>query len=146
MPLEGEAHKAHVDVIDHTADIGLQIRASSAGQAFSAVALGMFDIMVDRQAIRATERRTLRVGAENWEDLLLQWLQELLCMYELDRLVPASCSIREIGSNALLADLDGEELDLSRHATGPQIKAVTYHQLRAEETADGFAIRVIFDI
>jgi SHS2 domain-containing protein len=135
-----------VEAIDHTADVGLRVWAATSAEAFAAVAEAMFDIMVEREGIEDAHRWQVAVDADDWEDLLIAWLEELLYLYETERMVLHSCHVREIGPSHLDAELAGDYLNPERHPTRVQIKAVTYHQLRAEETAEGFEIQVIFDI
>lgn len=136
----------HVELIDHTADIGVRVQAPSPAEAFCAVAEAMFDFMVERDAVAPAETWQMRVEAEGWEDLVVTWLEELLYGFESQGLIPRTCHVQELDSSHVLAELAGEHLDPHRHETKLQIKAVTYHQLRAEETGEGFVIQVIFDI
>jgi len=138
--------KARVELLDHTADVGVRVHADSPTAAFAAVAEAMFDVMVDRDQIEEVQTWEVRVEAEGWEDLLVVWLEELLYRYEMDLLVPHRCHIEELSPTHLLATLHGDRLDRAKHDTGVQIKAVTYHQLMAEETPEGFVVQVIFDI
>ena len=137
---------AHVEQLDHTADIGLRIEADSAAEAFEAAAAATFDVLVDRERVEERETRELSLRADGWEDLLVSWLEELLYWYEGERFVLRSARVREIEPERLVAEVRGERLDVERHEPGLQIKAVTYHQLRAEETSEGFLVQVIFDI
>jgi len=136
----------HVEPIDHTADVGVRVRAPSPAEAFACVAAAMFDFMVEREGVAPERRWSVRLEAEGWEDLLVAWLEELLYRYESEGVVPRTFHISEIASTHLVAEIEGEYLDPARHETRSQIKAVTYHQLRAEETGEGFVVQVIFDI
>jgi SHS2 domain-containing protein len=132
--------------IDHTADVGLQVEADGPAAAFAAVAEAMIGIMVTRSQIEPRESWSVGVEAAGWEDLLVTWLEEILYLFEMEGRVPHRITMAEITSNHLAATVQGERLDRTRHEVGVQIKAVTYHQLRAEETDKGFEIQVIFDI
>ena len=137
---------ARVELLDHTADVGVRVHADSPAAAFAAVAEAMFDVMVDRDQIEEVRTWEVRVEAEGWEDLLVVWLEELLYRYEMDLLVAHRCHIVELSPTRLLATLHGDRLDRPKHDIGVQIKAVTYHQLVAEEAEEGFVTQVIFDI
>ena len=137
---------ATVSHIDHTADVGIRVSAPSAAEAFVAAAEGMVDIMVDRTEVAERETWSIELEATAWDDLLVAWLEELLYRYETERLIPKRIELGRLSPDRLAGELHGEHLDPQRHDTGVQIKAVTYHQLRAEETEAGFEIQVIFDI
>jgi SHS2 domain-containing protein len=135
-----------IEPIEHTADIGLRVWADTPADAFAAIAGAMFDAMVNREHIPPRERWSIRVIADGWEDLLVAWLEELLYLYETERAIPEACHITDIAPDHLEAELLGDYLDPTRDEQRVQIKAVTYHQLRAEETEEGFFVQVIFDI
>jgi SHS2 domain-containing protein len=138
---------ATVEMIDHTADVGIAVRGDNPADAFVTAATAMFDIMVpNRSAVEARHTWDIIVDAADYEDLLVTWLEELLYHYEIGRRVPADIDIADISATHLAASVRGEPLDQSRHETSVQIKAVTYHQLQAAQTTRGFEIRVIFDI
>lgn len=133
-------------IIDHTADIGLRVVAATPAEAFATLTEDMFGIMVARETVAEKERWEESVEARSWEDLVVAWLDELLYRYESERLIAKTCRVTEISSTAIAAELFGDYLDPEVHETGVQIKAVTYHQLHAAETEEGFEVQVIFDI
>ncbi len=136
-----------VEHIDHTADVGIRVLAATPEAAFIAAAEAMLDmIVVNRDAIAEAQSRQVGVEADGWEELLVAWLEELLYELEVEHLVPSSIVIRELSSDRLHAELRGESFDPDQHESGIQIKAVTYHQLVAEERDQGFQVQVIFDI
>jgi SHS2 domain-containing protein len=137
---------ARVEIIDHTADIGLRVAAPTAEDAFIAAGEGMFDIMVNRERVDRRRTITSEATADAHDTLLVAWLEELLYRYEIERFVPRTIAVQELTPRRIRSELTGDRLDPSIHETGVQIKAVTYHRLRAEETDAGFEIEVIFDI
>ena len=52
----------------------------------------------------------------------------------------------QIGADGLQGSAWGEALDLQRHELSHEVKAITYHGLRVEATADGWLAEVIVDI
>jgi SHS2 domain-containing protein len=135
-----------IELIDHTADIGLRIKAVTPAAAFAALTEGMFGIMVKRETITTTHLWRESVQGRDWEDLLVRWLEELLFRYESEGLAVRECHVRSIDPTHVEAELKGCPIDPSVQEMGVQIKAVTYHQLAAHETDDGFVAQVIFDI
>ncbi|MBV9282024.1 MAG: archease, partial [Chloroflexi bacterium] len=96
---------AHVEALDHTADVGLVVRADAPDVAFAAVAEAMVDIMVNREQVEEAESWQVEVEADGWEDLLVTWLEEVLYRFELEGLVPHSCHVDEISPTHRLATL-----------------------------------------
>ena len=51
-----------------------------------------------------------------------------------------------VTDDGLSATAWGEPLDPARHELAREVKAITYHELRVEQTADGWLAEVIVDI
>lgn len=133
-------------LLDHTADIGIIVSGRDLPEVFGNAAYAMFDILTDVDSVRQTESYSLRVSAENVEDLLVAWLSELLYRYETERVIFSKFAIDDISNGKLSATIFGEKIALGRHEIKTEIKSVTYHQLRVERTGDGWEAQVIFDV
>lgn len=135
--------------IDHTADIGLDLRAPTLEELLVEAARGFCDSITDLQAVRASEERTFELTATDHEELLICWLEELHFAFESDHFLPSRVEVELDGSGErirLHASVHGEPYDPDRHPLKVAIKAVTYHQLQVVETDDDWQARVIFDI
>ena len=133
-------------LLDHTADIGIIVSGKDASEAFGNAAYAMFDILVDIDKVEETDSLDLQASAENIEELLVAWLDELLYLYETERFICSRFSITDISDTSLHASVFGEKIDLARHEIKTEIKSVTYHQLRVEKTNDGWEAQVLFDV
>ena len=51
-----------------------------------------------------------------------------------------------VRNDGLTATAWGEPLDPARHVLSHEVKAITYHELKVERTADGWLAEVIVDI
>jgi len=134
------------ELLDHTADIGIIAYGVELPETFGNAAYAMFDILTDIDKVEETDRFDLQVSANDIEELLITWLDELLFLYETERVVFKSFAIEEIDEKSLRAVAFGEKLDLLRHEVKLEIKSVTYHQLKVEKTNDGWKAQVIFDV
>lgn len=137
-------------VIDHTADIGIEAEGASLGALFAEVARGFVDVVTDLDGIEPSGTRTVRVEAGSLEMLLVDWLSELLYLFETEGLlfstVDAELSRFDDGWR-LAAVCRGERFDADRHELKVPLKAVTYHGLEVAELPGGrWRARVIFDI
>jgi SHS2 domain-containing protein len=137
---------ATVTAIDHTADIGARVRADTPAEAFAAITEATIDFILDRSTVEPRETWTITLDADGWTDLLVAWLEEVLYTVEGEDRIPRSVTFTELDEEHLSALLSGERLDPDRHELKLQIKAVTYHQLVAQQTPNGFVAQVIFDI
>jgi len=133
-------------LLDHTADIGIAAFGSDLAEAFGKAAYAMFDIITDVDEVKETSSYDVRVSAGNIEELLVAWLDELLYRYETERILCKRFVIEDMSDLRLSAVVFGENADSTRHEIKTEIKSVTYHQLKVEETKDGWRVQVIFDV
>jgi len=134
----------HYDLIDHTADIGVKAYGSSVAEAFSQVAKAMFDLITDDSIIDDVGEYTIELDAPDREQLLVDWLSELIYLHDVDGVVFGRFEV-SIQGNQLKAKAYGESFDKAKHKIGMEIKAVTYHMLAVEEKPEIF-VQVLFDI
>ena len=141
------AARARVTLLDHTADLGIEVRAESLDRLFEAAALGIVDVIVDATTVEVKQSRTLRLTATDREILLLKLLREIVYVYDTERWLPARVEVHLEDERALVAELGGEQLDPGRHEVKTEVKAVTYHALEVLASgAGGFRARVVLDL
>jgi SHS2 domain-containing protein len=133
-------------VFDHTADLGVAIYGKTVKELFANAAFAVFDIITDLNRVKTTEERTIIVEGEGWEDLLVNYLREVLYMFNGEGLLLKEYSIIEIDPQHLEGRVSGELFNPSKHRINKEIKAVTYHQITVRETLGMWMGRVIFDV
>jgi SHS2 domain-containing protein len=133
-------------VFDHTADLGVEISAASVEEIYAAAAVALFDLLTDLSAVRAGITREIVVTGEDQADLLVNFLREALYLWNGERFLIKTCSVRELAPQRLKALLRGECFDPVRHRIKQEIKAVTYHQASVCETEKGWIAKVVFDV
>ena len=134
------------EIFEHTADLGLRIRAPSLEQLFADAGRALFSVIVAHlDAVRPIERREFAVEGNQREYLLVDWLDELLFTFETQRLVFVEFDVR-IDDDGLQATARGEPFDPDRHGAAHEVKAITYHALKLERRPDGWLAEVIVDI
>jgi SHS2 domain-containing protein len=132
------------ELIDHTADIGLNAYGKDLPEAFANAAFGMFSIIADLDMVREVETRRVDVTADDLESLLFEWLNSLLYYFDVEMLLFNRFDIIEFGDTGLVADCRGEKFDSSRHQIKTGVKSATYHTLEVNRKEN--RLRVIFDI
>ena len=133
------------EVFEHTADLGLRVRAADLESLFAEAALALFATVVDLAEVRLTQQETFRIEGGDHEYLLFDWLNELLFAWEGRRLLFADFQVR-IDDEGLTAEARGEPLELERHRLDHEVKAITYHGLKVEQQGDQWLAEVIVDI
>ena len=131
-------------IIEHTADTGLVAYGRQLEETFANAAVGMFSIMTDLRKVREKEARVVELAEEDMEGLLFAWLNELIYLFEVDRLLCRRFVVEELEERRLKAICYGEKIDLKRHNLKIGIKSATYHLLRVDR--ERHRARVIFDV
>ncbi len=136
--------------LDHTADLGLELEAPSADELFVEALRGLADCLTEIDRIEPSLEKRFELTAEGLDLLLVDWLSEILYVFETEGVVlaTAEASVEEgkTGGYRLVARAWGERFAPSHHRLKIPIKAVTYHGLRVDRRPDWVEARVIFDV
>jgi SHS2 domain-containing protein len=137
-----------VETYDHTADLGLRVFAPDLGDLFRTAAAGLFDvIVVNRQDVQIVETEVVRLSAETTEDLLVDWLNELIFRCETRHRLYAQFDVAVEQNGCVLAGrIGGEPIDCQRHILDHEVKAATRHGLSLRRENDCWVAEVIVDI
>ena len=134
------------EVFEHTADLGLRVRAGSLQDLFAEAAHGLFAMIVTNVGdVRPVLETRFQIEGTEKEYLLFDWLNELLYTFDTQHLLLSqfTCTSDAAG---LQCTARGEPLDEARHVLDHEVKAITYHGLKVEQQADGWLAEVIVDI
>ena len=133
---------------DHTADVGVAVRAATLRGLFGSAAQALFDLMCDPKTVRPRRRRRITVSGSSAEDLLVRWLSEIVYLHETRHWVFSSCALQRVDRAACTAvgEVRGEPFDADRHRAGREVKAVTYHQIGLSRRRGLWRVRIVFDV
>lgn len=134
------------DIIDHTADVGITVYGENIKQLFTNAALALFSLITDIQSIKEKLWHQVEVSSEKRDDLLVEWLNELIYLFDAEQLLFNHFEIESLDDNSLKAICRGEKFDPARHKIKTGVKAATYHMLEIARDSKGYRARVIFDI
>jgi SHS2 domain-containing protein len=133
------------DIFEHTADFGLRVRADSLPRLFEEAAVALFAVMgIEPATVRRVETVKFHIPGTRLDDLLHDWLAELLFTFATRRLVLGEFTV-ELRSDGLTATARGEPFDPRRHELDVEVKAITYHGLRLEQLGNQWLAEVIVD-
>jgi SHS2 domain-containing protein len=134
------------ETFEHTADLGLRVRAPDLDTLFAEAAACLFSAIVeDLDTVQPLQRIDVMIDGADREYLLFDWLRELLYRFDSQHLLLSRFEVH-VGDAGLTAHAWGEPLDPQRHALAHEVKAITYHALKVEQTAEGWLAEVIVDI
>ena len=133
-------------IIDHTADLGIIVKGVDEKDVFIRAAYAMTDLMVEGDISKETVIKDVLVEGEDFPDLMVRWLGEILYLFDGEKLIVNSIKIKSISPIQLKSTFTLSSFDPEHHQVKREIKAVTYHQISVEKVNDGWQARVIFDI
>ena len=129
--------------LEHTADAFVKCTGDTVEECFENAAYALFDQTVDLRGVSPIEEVQVEVHGNTIEQRLYNFLSELHFIEETERIFLCEFSVRFEDEN-VICYAKGEKLDLTRHKTRTEVKAVTYHMLTVDEKTP--SITVLFDI
>jgi SHS2 domain-containing protein len=134
------------ELFEHTADLGLRVHGATLEELLTEAARGLLAMLVaNPQTVNPVREKIITLVAGEPSYLLFDWLNELLYAFETEKLLLCKFEIELMGEE-LRATCHGEPMDVARHEMDHEVKAITYHGLRVEQTANGWEAEVIVDI
>jgi SHS2 domain-containing protein len=139
-------------LFNHTADIGCEIFGKTRKELFANGVAALFDLMLERGTSSeanekpALETKSITVEGIDLEDLFINFLREVLYLFNGERWVVIDCHPLKVTNKHIVAQLTGEPYIRTKHQVKMEIKAVTYHGLSVKKTKTGWKGRVIFDV
>jgi len=134
------------ETFEHTADLGLRVRAKDLPSLFEEAGRGLFSMIVaDMATIQSKQPRVLEIAGTDRDYLLFDWLNELLYLFDTEHVVFGDFQVT-LADDGLTATARGEPVDDARHRLDHEVKAITYHGLKIEHVGDGWVAEVIVDI
>lgn len=136
--------------LDHTADIAVDIEASTVEELFIGAAFALQETICENNANNSTVEKEIKLSDASMEILLVSFLSELNYLFQSENWMFSS--IREIKIRNvdqawnLNAKIGGYKFDRTMMKLKSEIKAVTYHQMEIKEWNGKFSTRIVFDI
>jgi SHS2 domain-containing protein len=132
--------------LDHTADVGFRAWGPTLEVLFENAAAALVDVAMDASRAEAADCLTVTVQGESPEDLLVNWLNEVVWLLDGKRLAPARFRVQLPVEGLLQAEVWGEPRDDSRHPPRLVVKGATWHGLRLERQQKQWTAEVILDV
>lgn len=133
------------EVLPHTADLKIRAVGKTLPELFVSAAQGMFSLMVeDPKLLERGEgfSREVKVKAMDHEALIVEWLQELLGIADIENVYLDKFKISELDDTHVSTQVSGSRVN----GFATEIKAVTYHDLKIEQTPEDYSTEITFDI
>jgi SHS2 domain-containing protein len=127
-------------------ELAVRVVGNSQADLFANSAYALFDVMTDLEKIEVKERVPLEVEGADRDDLMVNWMRELLYLYQGSGYLLKEFQIHEVKDTFVKADVCGEKIDPDRHDIKKEITAVAYHQSRMEKTGNQWTAQLIFEV
>jgi SHS2 domain-containing protein len=133
-------------IIARQSELAVRVVGRSQIGLFVNAAFALFDVITDSDKIEAKERVQLEVEGSDRDDLLVNWLRELLYLYQGSAFLLKEFTIQEMKDTIVKAEVSGEKLDPDRHEIKQEIAAVAYDQSHMQKTGDQWIAQVILEV
>jgi SHS2 domain-containing protein len=134
------------EFFEHTADLGIRVRAGDLNLLFNEAAQALFAAIVeDLSTVHPVREVSIHLPPDETEYLLFDWLKGLLYHFDVEHLLLGKFDV-QVNAAGLTGTAWGEPLDRERHNLEHEVKAITYHGLEVTQTADSWEAEVIVDI
>jgi len=135
--------------IDHTADVAADLTGETLEELFLSAAQALTDTMTELSGVGSSVTQSVTLEAGTVEDLMVDWLNELLYRFEVRNMLVATASLAvkpRDGGWHLEATTSGELFDPERHPSRVLVKSATYHGLHVVRAGGTWTARIVFDI
>jgi SHS2 domain-containing protein len=159
----------HYELFDHTADMGIRVRAPTLAGLIAPATEGLYAVIgrvvaVDvrdasgecaasgkRAAAEGAARagpamRTFELHGDDPALLLRDYLGEVLHIFDVEHRRLIDVQVAEFTPQRLVVTAEARPIDEGRSALEREVKAVTYHELAIRPVAGGYEATYIVDI
>ncbi len=136
---------------EHTADVMIISYGCSLEEAFINAAYGFANFIYDLSKVEPKKRIELEITGDDLEQLLFNWIDELLYRLDAENFALGKIEKLEITKQGdkyvLRAVILGEDYDKQKHGfKGTIIKAMTYHMMDIRKEDSRWRIQYVVDI
>lgn len=132
-----------------TADVCFEATGKTLEELFTNAGLATEEVMVDLKTVKPRMTKDIAVKGKDLDKLLYEFLEELVFLKDKDLLLfnAFKLTIKEAKDGwRLTGTMHGETIDQKRHKLMCDVKAVTLHMFKVEQTGSGWKARVVLDI
>jgi len=137
------------DYEDHTSDIVVKAWGETLEKAFECAAIGVAEIMVNRETLEGKERKKVIVAGYDLENLLYRWIEEIIYLFDSQGFLVKEAKVNRISGDVepiLEGELIGERYNPAKHEARTHVKAATYSLMEIEKEDSIWRVRLTVDI
>jgi len=129
---------------DMTSDVVYEAYGKTLKEVFVNAAEGMFEVICQKDKIEPKDSVEVDIMADDIEDLMFNWLQELIALVDVEEMFFSKFEIISINDTKLKAKVYGEPISPAKGET--VVKSLTYYKYKFEKVSKGYKVTVSLDI
>ncbi len=133
-------------IIKNSPELIVKVVGKTKSELLTKSGFAIFDLMTDLEKVQIQERLPLEVEGIDDDDLMVNWMRELLYLYQGSGYLLKEFEVHETREFYVRAEGRGEKYDPDRHEIQREIRAVVYHQCRIGKTGDQWTAQVNFEL
>jgi SHS2 domain-containing protein len=133
------------EILPHTADIRLKVKADTMEGLFRAGLNGMNAIIkpdLDKSQLLMNFRDSINVDSSDINTLLIDFLSAVLTLSHANKAVLHSVKFKRFEGSSLESEVEGDTVD----GFDEDIKAVTYTEAEIKKNDGEFEVTIVFDV
>jgi SHS2 domain-containing protein len=134
------------EFFDHTADMGIRVRAGTLEQLLFPAAQGLYAAIGEIATMGDVSALPIEFDGDDAAVLLRDFLTELLILFEREARKAVAIDVTEFDGKTLRVMAATAAVDPQRSVFHREVKAITYHELSIRAIAGGFEATLIVDI
>lgn len=134
------------ELFDHTADIGIRVRAPTLPELLAPAAEGLYAVIGEVMAGAEADPISLDLTGAEPPSLLRDYLAELLVLFDRDDRRIILLDDPTFDEQRLKVTVRTANVDQDRSVLIREVKAITYHELDIRSIPGGYEASIIVDI
>lgn len=126
-------------------ELAVRVTGNSQADLFANSAFALFDVLTDVEAIEIKEKLPLEVEGNDRDDLMINWMRELLYLFQGSGYLLKEFQIHDVKDKVVKAEVRGEKIDPDRHEIKQEIAAVASQHGRMEKTGNQWIAQLVFE-
>lgn len=135
---------------EHTADITIECWAPALEGAFEEAALATLEVIMDTSTVTPTKSIDINCKGIDLQELLVEWIGRIIALIDIEHSFFSEFEVNKISKTSngfeLIGEVRGEEIDLEKHKTCTEVKAMTYADLEIDEKPERTTIWFTLDL
>lgn len=137
--------RKYYSLTPHTADIAMVVEADSLENIYFNSARALADILVGIDNVSESIKREMTIKAVDRDDLLIRFLNELIYVFSVDKVIFSDFNIIKLNDRELICMAKGDRIG-ALNRIKREIKAATYCDFKIEENRGSYKAKVILDV